>query len=317
MFENHHSRHFARIASWVSLGEETLSLSTDSEWKLWQPGWRESLAPLCRLVILLTVSLSLLPCGAMAAEKAVIRPLLFGVLNQQSAIRTAEYWNPVLRHISQATGIPLQLKMGPTVESTDGMMEREEFDLIFTNHNFQTKHDGKYRVLVRRSGAPSRSVFVVLEGSSLNNIRELDGLTVAFPSREAFLGYAVPRLALQDARVSVTEKFAGSQDGALAQLKAGQVHAAAVNSRFLEPYAQREKLSYRILHSSEPYPELPIVVHPRLPASQAAALKQALLSMREDPGAAGVLERTGCPGFEDATESDYDNVRKFYRASGQ
>lgn len=251
----------------------------------------------------------------MAAEKAVIRPLLFGVLNQQSAIRTAEYWNPVLRHITQVTGIPLQLKMGPTVEATDGMMEREELDLIFTNHNFQAKYDGKYRVLVRRSGKPSHCVVVALESSSFKSIQELDSLTVAFPSRDAFLGYAVAKVALQDARVSVTEKFAGSQDGALAQLKAGQVHAAAVNSRFLEPYAQRENLSYRILYRSEPYRELPIVVHPRLPAGQVVALKQALLSMRDDPSAAGMLKRTGCPGFEDATESDYDNVRRFYRAS--
>jgi len=290
-------------------------LNTSPEWNARRPDWRSLLASLCRFLILLTVSLSVLPGGVMAAEKAVIRPLLFGVLNQQSAIRTAEYWNPVLRHITQVTGIPLQLKMGPTVEATDGMMEREELDLIFTNHNFQAKYDGKYRVLVRRSGKPSHGVVVALESSSFKSIQELDGLTVAFPSRDAFLGYAVPKLALQDARVSVTEKFAGSQDGALAQLKAGQVNAAAVNSRFLEPYAQRENLSYRILYRSEPYRELPIVVHPRLPAGQVAALKQALLSMRDDPGAAGMLERTGCPGFEDATESDYDNVRRFYRAS--
>jgi phosphonate transport system substrate-binding protein len=270
---------------------------------------------LFRLAILLGVSLSFLPFGAIAAEKAVVRPLLFGVLNQQSAIRTAEYWNPVLRHLTQVTGIPLQLKMGPTVEATDSMMEREELDLVFTNHNFQAKYDGKYRVLVRRAGKPSQSVVVALESSSLRSIKELDGLTVAFPSRDAFLGYAVPRLALQDAHAYVTEKFAGSQDGALAQLKAGQVHAAAVNSRFLEPYALREGLSYRILHRSEPYLEMPIVVHPRLPAGQVAALKQALLSMHDDPGAAGMLERTGCPGFEEAAETDYDNIRRFYRAS--
>jgi phosphonate transport system substrate-binding protein len=241
---------------------------------------------------------------------------MFGVLNQQSPIQTAERWNPILRYLTKKTGIPLQLKIGATVEKTDAMMGREEFDLVFTNHNFQTEFDGKYKVLVRWAGNPIHGALVVHEDSAVKSLSDLQGKIVGFPSPEAFVAYAVPMVALKDAKVSVFEKFAGSQDGALAQLKARQVEAAAINTRFLGQYAKQESLRYRIIYQSEPFHELPIVVHPRVAAEKVAALKQALLELAHDPLAAEIRARQ-CPGFEMTEEHEYDNVRRVYRMIGQ
>lgn len=245
-----------------------------------------------------------------------VAPLQFGVLNQQSTVQTAERWNPILRYLTQKTGIPLKLKMGATVEQTDAMMGREEFDLVFTNHSFQTEYDGKYNVLARWAGKPIHGVLVVLEESPIRQMSELQGLVVGFPSSDAFVAYAVPRVVLKEAGVAVTEKFTGNQDGALAQLKARQVQAVAVNSRFLEQFARREQLKYRVIHQSEGFHELPVMIHPRVPARQAAELKQAMLGMQQDP-AATALREGYCPGFEHAEDRDYDNVRLIYRRIGQ
>jgi phosphonate transport system substrate-binding protein len=249
------------------------------------------------------------------AENAMRRPLIFGVLNQQSALQTAEYWNPILRYLSKKTGVWLSLKMGPTVDITDKMMAHEEFDLVFTNHSFQEKYDGKYRVLVRRAGLPVKGVLVVHEDSPVKQLVQLAGLTVAFPSPQAFLGYVVPKRVIREAGLQITEKFAGSQDGALAQLKAKLVDAAAVNSSFVAPYTQRENLNYRVIYESEPYCDLPILVHPRLPSDQVNRLKQALLLMHRDQAGREVLSQVNAPGFEGASEADYDNIRAIYRAT--
>jgi phosphonate transport system substrate-binding protein len=243
-------------------------------------------------------------------------PLQFGVLNQQSPIQTAERWNPILRYLTEKTGLALQLRMAPTVEATDAMMGREEFDLVYTNHNFQTEYDGKYKVLVRWAGKPIHGVLVALQDRPYQYLSDLQGQPVAFPSADAFVAYAVPWVALKEAGVAVQPKFAGNQDGALAQLQAQQVSAAAVNSRFLEAYARRQNLHYRVLWQSEPYQELPVLIHPRVSATQAALLRQALLDLRDDPAAAS-LRAKGLPGFEPAEERDFDNVRKVYRAIGQ
>lgn len=272
-------------------------------------------SPLVRLVVVLVAGLFVRDVTGHEPQNR--SPLIFGVLNQQSPIQTAERWNPILRYLARKTGIPLQLKMAPTVELTDAMMGREEFDLVYTNHNFQVEYDGRYKVLVRWAGKPIHGAIVVGDESPTRTLMDLQGLEIAFPSAEAFVAYAVPKGVLNEAGVVVREKFAGSQDGALAQLKARQVQAAAVNSRFLESYARRENLRYRTIFVSGPYHELPIVVHPRVRAEQRVALKQALLAMSSDPDAAAVLQEARCPGFETAEEGDYDNVRGIYRAMGQ
>jgi phosphonate transport system substrate-binding protein len=246
------------------------------------------------------------------------RPLTFGVLNQQSASLTAERWNPILQHVSTATGVPLQLRMGPTVEDTDAMMGRGELDFVFTNHNFQSEFDGVgYKVIARWSGEPIRGVIAVATDSPIRTLRQLEGRRVAFPSRDAFVAYAVPVLALKRAGVTMHEVLAANQEGALAQLKAGRVDAAAVNSRFLAQYEGREDVRFRSIFVSDEYPDLAVIAHPRLPAAVVERVRQALIGMKSDPAAAPVLARARSKGFDPATDRDYDGVRKVYRAIGQ
>lgn len=256
------------------------------------------------------------PCGFNDAQ-AEQPPLIFGVLNQQSPIKTAERWNPILSYLTQKTGIPLRLKMGTTVNATDAMMGREEFDLAFSNHVFQAEFDGKYDVIARWAGRPIHAVIAVPEHGPARRLEDLRGRTVAFPSPEAFAGYAVPMKALRDGNIEVNAVFAGNQDGALARLKLGMADAAAVNSRFLDQYAEREGLRHRRIFVAGPFHDMPVVARKRLPAASVDALRRALLGMRNDPAAASALAQAGCQGFAAATDADYDDARHAYRAIGQ
>lgn len=261
----------------------------------------------------------LLVAGSAAGSAfAQPKPLIFGVLNQQSAALTAERWNPILHYVSSASGVALRFRMGATVQETDAMMERGAFDFIFTNHNFQPEYDAiGYRVIARWSGDAIRTVVAVAPDSAISELGQLAGKKVAFPSRDAFVGYAVPMVALTKASVRVEEVFAGNQEGAMAQLKNRRVEAAAVNSRFLAQYSEREGVRFRPIFTSEPFPELAVVAHPRLSASVVDKVRQALLAMKADPRAAPVLEQAKSPGFEAATDRDYDGVRRVYRLISQ
>jgi len=285
-----------RLASWHFAKHETMSPSAT------------------RVIVMACLLLLLCPARAGAADG---RPLHFGVLNQQSPLLTAERWNPILAYLTQATGIPLQLKMGRTVQETDAMMGRGEFDLVYTNHNFQTEYDGVYKVIARWGGEAIRGVIAVPEDSPLRSLADLQGRRVAFPSPDAFVAYAVPKVALDAAGIRTEAVFAGNQDGALAQLRARRVDAAAVNSRFLAQYAEREGQRYRALYESESFAELPVIVHPRVPKEQAEAIRRALVGMQSDPRAAPLLQALKFPGFAPAGERDYDNVRRIYRMIGE
>ena len=192
--------------------------------------------------VLVALAGLLLTAGAAHGQPA---SLTFGVLNQQSPALTAERWNPILHYLSEASGVPLQLRMGRTVQETDAMMTRGDFDFVFTNHNFQSDFDAvPFKVLARWAGEPIRAVIAVPADSPIRNLKELDGKRVSFPSSDAFVAYAVPLVALKRAGVQVEEVFGGNQEGTLAQVKARRVEAGAVNSRFLTQYAEREHVQF-------------------------------------------------------------------------
>ncbi|MBM4439827.1 MAG: phosphate/phosphite/phosphonate ABC transporter substrate-binding protein [Candidatus Rokubacteria bacterium] len=259
----------------------------------------------------------LLVVGALASADAADRPLSFGVLNQQSPALTAERWNPILHYITTVSGVPLQLKMGPTAPETDAMMGRGDFDFVYTNHNFQAEFDHiPFKVLARWAGEPIRGVIAVPADSDVRSLKALDGKRVGFPTRDAFVAYAVPKVALRQAGVTVTEVFAGNQEGVLAQLKAKRVDAGAVNSRFLRDYQEREKVRFHEIFVSDGYPDLAVIAHPRTPAPIVEKVRKALLGLKSDPNAAALREKTRFQGFEPATEKDYEGVRRVYRLIG-
>jgi len=265
--------------------------------------------------VLVALASLLLTAAAAHGQPA---PLTFGVLNQQSPALTAERWNPILHYLSVASGVPLQLRMGRTVQETDAMMTRGDFDFVFTNHNFQSDFDAvPFKVLARWAGEPIRAVIAVPADSSIRDLKELDGKRVSFPSSDAFVAYAVPLVALKRAGVQVEEVFGGNQEGTLAQVKARRVEAGAVNSRFLTQYAEREHVQFREIYVSEGFPDLAVIAHPRVPAASVERVRRALLGMAADPAAAPILAQSKFKGFEAATDRDYEGVRRIYRLIGQ
>jgi phosphonate transport system substrate-binding protein len=217
--------------------------------------------------------------------------------------------------------VPLALKMGKTAPDTEAMTLRGEFAFVYTNTLFTPERVRLgYRAIARPKTPGIRSLIVVPDDSPLKTLADLNGRRMTFPSRIAFLGYAVPGDALKRAKIEVTPTFAGNQEGAMAQLQAGASDAAAVNSQVLEDYARRENFRYRVLWRSEPYQDLPIMANPAVPKARVEAVRRAFIGMAADPAGGEILEAgaallklTGPLGFVSAENKDYANYIEFYR----
>ena len=167
-----------------------------------------------------------------------------------------------------------------------------------------------------------RGQIIVPADSPIKNVAELEGKEVVFPSIVAFVGYTVPMDMLMRSGIKVIPLFAGNQEGAIGQLVSGRAIAAGMNSQVAYAYAQRQKVAYRILWSSEEYLDIPISAHPKVPREKVAAVRAALLHMSKDDEGKKILEesakllRLETPfGFIAAKDSEFDNVRKLYRNS--
>ena len=264
-----------------------------------------------------TMLVLLLIRTAGAGEKAYT----FGVLNQRNPVLTAQYWNPILEYVSKKSGITLQLQMGKTVQETDDMTERGEFDFIFSNHIFMSRISRTgYNVIVKPVEESIQGQIVVLENTPLHTLEDLEGKEIAFPSETAFVAYAVTMDAIQQKGIHVKPVFAGNQEGVMGQLKAGRVPAASVNSQVMLEFARRQHIKFRVLWSSEKFAPMPIAVHRRVGKKQVKAVQEALVRMASDPeglrvlqACAAVVKQSPPLGFVTANDRDYENQRNFYR----
>lgn len=274
-------------------------------------GWLNATRRCCAAALLL------------AALPALADTYSFGVLPQRSALLTAEYWNPILDYAGRKAGVTLTLRVARTGVESSEAAERGEYDFIYSNHIFQPKVAvANYQVILRTRDEAITGQIVTLAGSPVRSLNDLAGKGVGFPSRSAFVGYALPYDQLLRQGVAVNVVFGANQEGIMAQLKAGRIIAAGVNGVVMKAYAEREKIGYRILWESPPYFNLPIAAHPRVPKAVVAAVRQALDGMDDDPEGARILSSVAAVigqlppyGFRLASPGDYRNYAEFYRTT--
>lgn len=260
------------------------------------------------------VLLSLLG-GTMASMPShAVEPYRFGVLNQQPAAETASLWNPILQYLQTKTGLVFKLKMGSTVQETDAMTARGEFDFLYSNHNFEPEYSqANYRPLVQWGGQPLIGQIVVLADSPIKKLKDINGKTIAFPSKEAFIAYRVTRHALKQAHVEIQPVFGASQQGTAVQLQTGRADAASLNKMFADRFQAEGKGRFRVLYESGPWPNIPVSAHPRVAKSDAEAVKRALLNMGKDAEGQALLTKLKIPGFLPVTDADYSATRRLYK----
>jgi phosphonate transport system substrate-binding protein len=256
--------------------------------------------------------------GAAAEE-----PLSFYVLHQRTISLTAQYWNPILTHVSAKSGVALDLKLAKTAQEGNANAEAGKYDFQYTNHFFTPeRHRLGWKVIARPAGPGIRSQVVVPEDSPIRSLQDLKGKEVGFVSPDGFTGYWLPMDALLRADVDFKPVFTGNQEASFAQLRVNKIAAAGVNSSVMARYGRRESFKYRALWTSEPYGDLCIMAHPKVPAQKVAAVRAALIDMVNDPhgrevlqAGADLLKMNGDLGFVAAEDEEYDNYRKFYRTT--
>lgn len=282
--------------------------------------WRTVRAVTPRRMLLASLaSCAVLAGGAVAQAQSYS----FGVLPQRSAVLSAQYWNPILSYVGGKTGISFALSIAKTAPDHAAAVGRGEYDLIYSNHQFTPENETqRYRVFARPIEAAITGQLVVPADSQLQSLADLQNREVVFPSPVAFVGYTVPIEALIRAGVRVKPLFAGNQEGAMGQLRAGRAVAAGVNSQVMQDYAKREGFGYRVLWTSETFLNIPLAAHPRVPDTHVAALREAFVTMADDPEGRRILEASAALvkqsppfGFVVAGDGEYDNQRRVYRSA--
>lgn len=247
-------------------------------------------------------------------------PYFFAPINQLSVTKMAQQWNPILDWVSQKSGVTLVLKIGKDAAATTDLTVQGKADFAFTNHLFSPERQSLgWRVIARLQEPEIHGWLIVRADAPYRSPQDLQHQTVAFPSREAFVGYHVPVKELRQRKIQVQSVFPGNQDGAISLLEKRGVAAAAVADNMARRYlGERLNNEYRVLWESDGYQPLAIMASPRVPEEIARRVAATFVQMKDDPEGAQVLQRcanasTGSiEGFVPANDADYDSYVRFY-----
>lgn len=247
----------------------------------------------------------------------------FSPVNQYGINLTAAYWNPILSHVSEKSGVRLQLKIGRTSADTTAYVLAQEVEFVFSNHLFSPDRERMgWRAIARRQTPPIHSQILVFSESPITRLEELRGLEVVFPGPEALVAYKFSAAHLMAQGIDFKPVFGGNMDGAFAQLAAGKAAAVGANSQLAEGYTRREGRTFRALWTSPPLHDLALMVSAKVPDRVRRAVSQAFVGMLNDPKGREVLAHAstlvglpGLAGFVPSDGSEYEVYREFYRTA--
>lgn len=264
----------------------------------------------------------LMPAWAAAQSATQSATYRFSPVNQWDITRTAAYWNPIIRYVSDKSGVRLELKIGRTSADTTAYVLAQEVEFVFSNHLFSPERDQLgWKVFGRRWTPPLQGQIAVPVDSPITRLEELKGQEVVFAGPEAFIGYKLPYAHLLSKNIDVKAVFAGNQNAAFAQLFAGKAKAVGSNSALVDGYSVREGKKFRVLWTSEGFHDLALMASSKVPEQDVKAVASAFINMHRDPAGKAILvkasEEVGLDRqayFLPATGGDYAAYRRFFQS---
>ena len=247
----------------------------------------------------------------------------FSPVNQWDINKTAAYWNPIIRYISEKSGVRLELKIGRTSADTTAYVLTQEVEFVFSNHLFSPERDQLgWKVFGRRWTPPLHGQIAVPADSPITRIEELKGQEVVFAGPEAFVGYKVPFAHLLSRNIDAKAVFAGNQNAAFAQLFAGKAKAVGSNSALVDGYTVREGRKFRVLWTPEPFHDLALMASSKVPEKIQKAVAGAFIGMSRDPKGREILAQASAEvgltvdaNFIASDGSEYSTYRDFFRTA--
>lgn len=257
----------------------------------------------------LLIGLSLiLPNGGIAAEARTV--LKFGIVPQQSASELAKAWMPILHFLAQKTGYELQFATAKDIPTFEQRLAAGEYDIAYMNpyHYVVFRRSPGYRVLAKESERMLKGIIVVRKNDAISDISVLAGEVVAFPGPAAFAATILVRGELERLGIRVAPKYVASHDSVYLAVARGFAAAGGGIPRTFENMAPEVREQLRILWSTTSYTPHAIAVHPRVSATVAAQLQQAMTTMAAAPRGAELLKTIGFKGLTPAQDKDYDDI---------
>ena len=247
----------------------------------------------------------------LAAEKQTPQILTFAVVPQQSAKKLAKLWTPLLKQISETSGVNLAFTTAPNIPTFEQRLSQGDYDFAYMNpyHFTVYNHTAGYKAMAKQKDKFIQGIIVVKQDSPITTLQQLENMTLAFPAPAAFAATLLPKADLQAQNIPIESRYVSSHDSVYLAVARGLLPAGGGIMRTFNnvPAQVRDKL--RILWKTKAHTPHAIASSANVSVQSREKVQQSLLSLHETEQGRALLKAINFGAFEHAKDSDWDDIR--------
>lgn len=237
---------------------------------------------------LLKKKLSLILFGAIisiSAQAETSKPFIISIVPQFSAITIHKDWTPVLKKLTEKTGLEFELLFDSSIPNFEVSFSKGIPDFVFLNpyHMLLARKAQGYIPLVRDSDKMLTGRLFVKNDSPIMSINDLNGKTLAFPAPNAYGASLLIQSSLKKNNIEIKPVYVSTHSNVYRAVLMGDVMAGGgVNNTF-----QREpdniKNQLRLLYETQESAPHPLAAHPRIAEAIRHRLTTAFIELSKMP----------------------------------
>jgi len=255
--------------------------------------------------------------------------LKIGIIPEQDIRKMAERYGPLAEYLSKTLNLKVELVYLDSYGQACGKFINKELDAAFFGSFSYALTRTKVGIEpVARPDYQGTSVYrgliIVRSDSNIRNIAGMKGKRLALVNQATYAGYLFPLYYFRSGGINNPDSyfskitFTGSHDKAIFALLRNEADVACpkdlVYQRIIKDNPDLEK-KFVILFTSNAVPSNTLCVDKELDPKLKKKLKEALLNLKKDPAAKGVLESLGgATGFVETRDADYRYLYETLRA---
>tara|TARA_R110000764_G_scaffold120791_3_gene208504 strand:+ start:3986 stop:4828 length:843 start_codon:yes stop_codon:yes gene_type:complete len=249
--------------------------------------------------------------NAYAAEANQAKPLVFGVVPQQSPSKLARKWLPLLKFISQKSGVELQFATAPDIPTFEKQLAQGHYDIAYMNpyHYVVLSKQVGFKALVHEQDKKIQGIIVAFKDSKIDKLEDLSSQTIAFPAPASFAATLIPKASLAQQHISFKSEYVDSHDEVYRNIVAGRFVAGGGIMRTFNALPDYFREQLKIIWTSQGYTPHAIATHPRVNDDIRQKLLAGFLAVATSEKASELLIPLLMKGFTAAEDKDWNDVR--------
>ena len=234
----------------------------------------------------------------------------------------SQRYSPLFRYLADETGYDIRVVSAMSYDNYLPTLEANQVHLGIQNPLAyitlaKTRAAHPLAKMVELNGnALYRGIIIARKDSGIQKIEDLRGRTAAASSRRAIGGFFAQAYHCRQHGLDVNKdlrlSFVDTQDGVVNAVYQGKVKVGFVREDALAPLKDRIDLNaITAIAHTDYYPTWCVAAFAETPPEVEREITRALLNLDpEKPEHRGILKAIGIAGFQEASDLDYDILRK-------